>query len=452
MCVELSEQEIGEAIPAPSDGWADAADGDGPLRELIGQLLRRDAAMWVFVETIQDLYGSGALLESVRAAVRKILADPVLSRDERRAVHRMCANLVCSDVATLFRLSVGRIGHVLRSEIGNLRAVLNELENLPVRADGLHPIVAFVEYLAKEQPPEAADQLRRWTESRVGTRTPLVQALHKIRNETEPPEDAAPAYCVVHLDTDGIDTDRFLVSLMFQEGTEQPEPLRPPDDQAHTGDQVRSLIGAVLNEPRLAGAGNLTFEFFLPAALINEPVDQWRVGFGGFTLGLRYPVVVRSLERVRYVRDSFAAWQSNWTGILAARFTLNDPAVGWISAREQENRDRLFATLIDDAAPGCLLLEVAPVPERCNALMAALQAGKPALLWCRHATVDLRAALSGLMAQATPLRELPKNTFEFRRRSVSAGADEGSLVYHLTLLWDDADRVPDADSPLYMPG
>jgi len=182
MCVELSEQEIGETIPPSSGGWADDTDGNGHLRELVGRLMWRDAAMWVFVETVQDLYGSCLLLESIRTAVRTILAEPVLSRGERQAIHQMCADLVCSDVAALFRLSVGSLGHVLVSDRANLRAVLNELENLPARADGLHPIVAFAEYLAKEQPPEAAERLRLWTDSRVGNRTPLVQALHRIRS------------------------------------------------------------------------------------------------------------------------------------------------------------------------------------------------------------------------------------------------------------------------------
>lgn len=100
MCVELSEREIGEAIPASSGGWADDTDERGQLRELVGRLMWRDAAMWVFVETIQDLYGSCPLLESIRTAVRSILAEPILSRGERQAIHQMCADLVCSDVAS----------------------------------------------------------------------------------------------------------------------------------------------------------------------------------------------------------------------------------------------------------------------------------------------------------------------------------------------------------------
>jgi hypothetical protein len=452
MCVALSEQEIGEKIPMSPAGWTADADESGPLCEIVGRLLWRDAAMWVFVETIQDLYGPGALLESVRSAVRSIVAEPILTRDQRQAVHQLCANLICADVAALFRLSVGRLGHVLLSDPANICAVLNELENLPARADGLHPIVVFVEYLAKEQTPEAAEKLRLWTESRVASRTPLMQALHRIRNGSETPEDARPKYCVVELDVDGVDADRFLVSLMFQEGTAQLEPLRPPDDRTYTGNQVREFIGKALNGPRLAAVKDLTIEFFLPAPLINQPVDQWHVGFGDFSLGIQYPIVVRSLDRIRYMKNSFTKFQSKWATFPAARFHLNDTAIGWIPEELQDDRDRLFVRLSDDAAPVCLLLQVTPVPDRCNALMAALKAGIPALLWCRHATVDIRAGLSALMTQSAPLRELPRRIFEFRRQAVSDGVDRRHLAHHLTLLWDDADRIPGADSPLYMPG
>ena len=56
-----------------------------------------------------------------------------------------------------------------------------------------------------------------------------------------------------------------------------------------------------------------------------------------------------------------------------------------------------------------------------------------------------------MMAQAAPLGELPWRIFDFRREAVQEGAKE-HLARHLTLLWDDAGRIPDADSPLFMPG
>ena len=254
VCVERSEQEIGEKIPPPPAGWTESSDDTTVLRELVQQLMWRDAAMWVFVDIIEDFYGRSPLVESARAAVRSMLAEPVLTREHRQAIHQLCENLISSNVATLFRASVRDSGHVLTSDERNLRAVLNELENLPVRTDGLHPIVAFIAYLACEQQPEHAEKLRLWAESYVGSSTPLLQALHEIREQGHATAGAGPKYCVIRLDVDGLHSDRFLVSVMFQEGTAQLEPLRPPDDQTYTEEQVRALLGAALKEPRLASA------------------------------------------------------------------------------------------------------------------------------------------------------------------------------------------------------
>ncbi|MGD0603482.1 MAG: hypothetical protein ABSA53_07755 [Streptosporangiaceae bacterium] len=453
MCVELSEQEIGEEIPAMA-GSPGSAGKPGGLRDLVGRLRWRDAAMWVFVDTVQDVFGSGEIMDSVRMAVRSLVAEPVLSRGQRQEAHRLCAGAACSNAAELFRVSVGGIGYVLESDAGKIRAVLNELENLPVRSsDGLSPMVVFVELLAGEQPPELAERMRTWVDSCVGDRAPLVQALHEIRDTAPALPDAGPKYCIVQLDVDGVDADRFLVSVMFQENNAPFEPLRPPDDRSYTETEVRNLLGAVLNEPRLAGANDLTIEFFLPGPLINQPVDQWHVGLGDIVLGVQYPIVVRSLDRIRHARNARNVWRAKWTKVSAIEFHDGSTAVDWLSGDPLEQPDRLFVKLTEHAAPVCLLLEATPVPGQCDALLAALRAGIPAVLWSRRPMVDIRAELSTLMPRTGPvrLRELPMRVFQFRREAVANGADKQHLGYHLTLLWDDADRIPDADSPLHMP-
>jgi hypothetical protein len=451
MCVERSEREIGEKIPAPPAGWTENIDDADVLHELVKQLMWRDAAMWVFLDTIEDLYGPYHLVESARAAVRSVLAEPFLAREHRHAIHQLCENLVCADAAALFRASVGGAGHTLESDAGNLCAVLNELENLSIRTDGLHPIVAFIAYLAGEQQPEYSEQLQLWAESRVGNSTPLLQALHEIWEQASTVTEAAPRYCVVRLDVDGLDSDRFLVSLMVQEGTSQPEPLRPPDDQVYTEEQVRMLLGLALRAPILAGAGDPVVEFFLPAELINQPVDQWNVGYGDIALGVQYPVIVRSLDRIRCVSNSFDDWRFKWRRIKTARFHRGNAAVAWIPQEAHEDRDRLYVMLSGRSGPVCLLLQVSPEPHRCGALLVALRAGTPVLLWCRQDTADIAAGLSQMMAQSAPLGELPWRIFAFRRAAVHKGTDKQHLARHLTLLWDDADRIPDADSPLLMP-
>jgi hypothetical protein len=393
-------------------------------------------------------------VDSIRTAVRSLVAEPLLTREQRYAVHQLCRGVVCSDAGELFRISVGGIGYVLASDADNLCAVLNELEDLPVRAeDGLHPIVVFVELLAHEQPSELAEQMRTWVDSCVGDRSPLVQALHEIRRRSPARRGTGPQYCIVQLDVDGVDADRFLVSVMFQENNAPLEPLRPPDDRSYTESEVRSLLGTILNEPRLASADELTMEFFLPGPLINQPVDQWHIGLGGIVLGVQYPTVVRSLDRIRHARNARNAWRAKWAKVSAIEFHDGGTAVDWLSGDPLEPPDRLFVKLTEHTAPICLLLESTPVPGQCDALLAALRAGIPAVLWSRRPMVDIRAELSILMPRTGPirLRELPMRVFEFRREAVVNGADNQHLGYHLTLLWDDADRIPDADIPLHMP-
>lgn len=453
MCVELSEQEIGEAIPITT-GLADDADEHANLWDLVGRLRWRDAAMWVFVDTVQDIFGAGEVMDSVRTAVRSLVAEPLLTRAQRQTAHRLCADATCSEVAERFRVSVGGIGYVLGADPDNLCAVLNELEDLPVRAeDGLHPIAVFVELLAGEQPPERAEHMRAWVDSCVGDRAPLVQALYEIRRKTPARHGAGPKYCIIQLDIDGVDADRFLMSVMFQENNAPLESLRPPDDRSYTETEVKNLLGAVLNEPRLASADDLTIEFFLPGLLINQPVDQWHVGLGSIALGIQYPIVVRSLDRIRHARNARNAWRSKWAKVSAIEFHDGSTAVDWLSGDPLEQPDRLFVKLTGHSAPVCLLLEATPVPGQCDALLAALRAGIPAVLWSRRPMVDIRAELGTLMPRTglVRLRELPRRVFEFRRDAVAKGAGKEHLGYHLTLLWDDADRIPDTDSPLHMP-
>src|SRR5580658_4418349 len=78
MCVELSEEEIGEPIPRDVVTTADVTSG-AALLELIDQLLAREVALWVFAYTIADIYRPDPVANSLLDAVRSHLAEPVLT-------------------------------------------------------------------------------------------------------------------------------------------------------------------------------------------------------------------------------------------------------------------------------------------------------------------------------------------------------------------------------------
>jgi hypothetical protein len=453
MLIGLSEQEIGEAIPEISAGWPYYDDEDSRLRNLVNRLRWRDAAVWVFIGMVEDIYGPGERYEAVRTAVALAFAEPVLSREQRQLVHRLCENVVGSDVATLYRLSVGPLVQPLRSDAGNPRAVLNELENLPIRLDGLHPIVAFVEYLAK-QVPEEADQLRSWTQAIVGTRTPLVLALETIRQEPVAIPEPAQKHCLVYMDPDRLDQDQFHVSLSLRDGTAVAEPLRSPDDRTYSLPEIQRIIGRILNNPETDASTGLVIEFLLPMRLINLPVDEWPVSSSQIHLGLRYPVVVRSLTRLRDVVDSFADWRAKWARVRSSTFDLADPAVMRVPAQAQRNKNHLYARVSDSSAPICLLMDKPPDPATdggCEGLMATLQAGVPILLWCHQSGIDITDALKPVLDQAGPLSQLPRRIFDYRRQIAASDDAPDPAIPRITLLWDDADRIPDAETILDMP-
>ncbi len=73
------------------------------------------------------------------------------------------------------------------------------------------------------------------------------------------------------------------------------------------------------------------------------------------------------------------------------------------------------------------------------------------LVWSRNPETDLGGGLSELLRGAAPLRltDLPRRVLEFRRGAAGRGEDHPGR--HLTLLYDDADRIPDPGSLLKTP-
>jgi hypothetical protein len=458
MCVELSEEEIGEPISRDMVTRADVASG-AALQELVDQLLAREVALWVFAYTIADIYRPDPVADSLLDTVTSHLAEPVLTRVQRADLHRMCRDIAGLDVPRLFRMSIDRISYTLRSDPRNLCAVLNELEEFQVRAaDGLHPIAVFVEYLAGDQPPESAERLRTWLREFVGNRTPHVNALRSIRDGHPAPAEPGPWQCLVYLDADGVDRSFSYVSIQVRKGPHPVEPLRWPDDVPYTEAEIRTRIGEALNSPTLDGIdpADVRVEFYLPAVLVNLPVDRWQVGVAGIPLGVQYQVVVRSLTRLREIRSAHAYLSAKWLRTGTIQFSLpplpsgtgfpaTTGAICWLSEQAaDQHRAQVFVTLTGPAGPVCVLLPEPPTSGRWQALALALAAGIPILLWSRHPQTVL-SGISDLLGSPPPwLRDLPSRLLQMRGDAAARQANDDDLANNVTLVYDDADNMPDA--------
>jgi hypothetical protein len=75
-----------------------------------------------------------------------------------------------------------------------------------------------------------------------------------------------------------------------------------------------------------------------------------------------------------------------------------------------------------------------------------LVAGIPVVAWCRDGRYPAQFAREVKELMAADLMKLPRRTMELRRQALSSGSEgtgSGHLGLHLTLVFDDADRIPE---------
>ncbi len=210
-----------------------------------------------------------------------------------------------------------------------------------------------------------------------------------------------------------------------------------------------------------ADAGDLTVEFILPHDLLGHPVDQWQTGAQGESypfiqrrLGVEYPVVVRSLERLRdrRVRNR---WRQKWEWLRENGHAVDVGAVRWLKQPGQIRPEALMSELMHDAKPVCLVLMFPPGPTAelgGQELAAGLHAGVPVVAWCRDGGDPgvFESEVTRFLS-ASGLAGLPQLALRLRQEAVRQGQPTDHVGLHLTLLWDDADRLPERDARLAAP-
>jgi hypothetical protein len=256
---------------------------------------------------------------------------------------------------------------------------------------------------------------------------------------------------VLHLQADGVDPARFLLSAWAQRADSSRGPLERSDHPRtlpEVVERLEELLTAVVSEGG-QGLGDLVVEFVVPRSLLTHPFDQWRIGERtGFPrrLGIEYRVVVRSSDRLR-ARVMHARWRQKWDWLAGPGQAAGAEAVLWARAAGDKDHEALLAELIGDDSPLCLALSFPPTthqPATPDELTVGLYAGTPIMLWCRDDRGHSRFAseMAELLAERR-LMELPDLVLGLRRDAVRRGRTEGHLGLHLTLLWDNPERIAD---------
>ncbi|MFD8081924.1 hypothetical protein ACFV4F_09505 [Kitasatospora sp. NPDC059722] len=210
-----------------------------------------------------------------------------------------------------------------------------------------------------------------------------------------------------------------------------------------------------------ANADGLRVEFLLPWSLLGHPAELWPMDEDGYRVGMHFPVVVRSLDRIR---SAFwhTAWKNKWRALEATVESSGPGTVadlpGWIvhpdgtapiDAELTGRALHLGGTKGDvrrwlDSRPQTAILALsfpyAYHPKRRGighqAVKDAVREGIPVMIWRRDDTGS-PAEINVLLAELSAT-QLPALATHVQRRRRAAREDDGSdLGHHLTLLWDE---------------
>lgn len=450
LLLDLVHDNLGFPLTIPEQ-----ATGRDHLIEVVNACAKADGGMSALAGAVRMMRPDSPESDAIRRLVHQPRMHDLLPEPESMWLHSVLAGVVPARLAALVRRAAGPAGPVL--EVRDAWEAFRLLSDFNTPPSGLPPSLMFVELVAAKCAPELGDQLREW--NTVQARR--LQAEARLRELRAERERAVPEGTRLHLmivvQPDGIDPGRHLVSHWRQE---DPAEWPPPRGGLVTVavEQLEHHVDALVVEAERAWSeyrGEVALEFVLPRSLLNLPVHLWckehETG-DPRPLVLDYPIVVRSLERMRS-RQWHRAWRIRWETMMA------DPSaerVYFCGAEDMVERHRLDAILSDEKWV-VMLLDCAPSSRPrpgADALAAGLRSGLPALLWHPDASLDLLREVVTWLVESGGLDDLPARVQASRRaafREVTIPVDL-TVARNLVILWDDPDRLVFLDGPPFPAG
>lgn len=321
--------------------------------------------------------------------------------------------------------------------------------------EGLPPSMAFLALLEKHVDDQVAGLIRSRNRQLAAEQglTPQLDHLRAGRTDRDELPTDSTAYLVIQveprLDPDGPEDLYTLSSFRQWHGGDQ---WRSRQDGSRTvrRDELEREVEQLINRMESGWTdrtGKVVVEFVLPWELLNAEVDWWRKEIDSdrpTALAMDYPVVVRSLERLRTTRWH-RRWHQRWhqlrTAPTSSKVHRSMPAgKDYLSRLENELKgdDRIVALVLSE--PPAQLGTTGQ-----QEVTAALRAGLPVIIWHRAdcTSTAFRTAVEGLVSDAG-LAQLPERAKQLRHQALGLEPElrMDHIGRHLTVLWDDPARRP----------
>ncbi|GLY99092.1 hypothetical protein Acsp02_63460 [Actinoplanes sp. NBRC 103695] len=323
--------------------------------------------------------------------------------------------------------------------------------------DRVPPLLALVEQVVVRVEQPLGTLLRAWIDNEAEPQAHIGEPLRAYRAAAEEQRRGAttrPGWrppvrpcLLIQVERDGIDRDLCEVRYWIQRRahTWQPE---PSSLRSTTFQEVERVMEEAIRHAESIWLGSdegdpVEIELLLPTDLLHLAVEWFRTELEApapTPLCLDYPVVVRSLDRMRAPhrqRVWTSRWRRLWQPPLGHRVLWgrthehNGDLAAW---NAQLRRDRDLTTVVLGSAPQ----EAGGGDE----LLSALNAGIPVILWDRRSPLTPEAsALIGRLLDGEPAEVAPRIR-TLRMEAAELKPDEWGLHpgHHLALLWDDPDR------------
>lgn len=348
----------------------------------------------------------------------------------------------------------------INNKVNTLWDAIKYLLQIP-RQGNIFPLLIFVEQLARycetrqEADNDSAAELRKWikqvsTDPTIKITSKEIKQMCSDLNREKEPGQSCSTYLLVELIPDEYsekkDKEQFFVEISFWNYQNTQYDMTPwhIEDRPYIFEEIPKILSNVLVEHHEVPE---TIEFLLPKKLVSREFDQWTLDAGveiPVKYGETYQVIVRMRDRLKKELNPVIhkRWQIKWAQFQQFSQTDKEEVIFWIDEQDKYTTKQLLLCLESPKNTTSVVMAFDPVntPTNKDILPCLLQTGIPVALWLRQncqQSQDVKEHIQAIVS-CQNLRCLPEIIYQKRQEAI----DEMEVGNHLTLLWDDPERIP----------
>jgi hypothetical protein len=349
-------------------------------------------------------------------------------------------------------------GKLPQSASTDIPSILTELRDMPEGSTGSSAVLQFAACLVIDQEVQSSvrENLRQWIKTKAENVEGLLEWATQQLAEWNSRRLPTESHLLVKVQPSPQKVDYYFVEawLIPDLGCYDPksgagsDKLSVPENEelAIPLEALPARLKHFLSESRAYELTDLAIDVFLPLKLLSHPVDtcslQDELGFS-VLLGSEHRVLVRSYERLAHNYAYKGAWKAKWERLQSIQSLACDILQ---SLNPNQTLNQQVPSLSRPEVIGLHL--ITPPQTGTGSELALIQrTGIPIALWLRRSLTgsDCQTEINQLLGCC--IHQLPNQVKEkrqeaFQQVEVPQNADNDPIGHHLSLLWEDVNRVP----------